>query len=625
MLIAQTLTAIALTLLLSTTAAQASSLEGPELEAYDSHCPTGNYRAVWAENLPGILTGWVNLVCLNEDEQETSYWYVTPGGNVVSPDEAELPVYVRPMAETDTITAINDLNDDETITLWLDFKYDEPKVPSLEAYGYPAGSFGLGSSSAGGRGEPVEHYYELNGVEVTAAEYEEWNTLFITTSRAQQAERARLVLEQVHLSLYDLVDINQWHDWIDINEINNGNSDDPRWEFNTTLAITLTGEQSRALLQSSEELVYVSIYHEAQITTDGGGSITTDLPTELVDIAAQSQPTALTISGNTISWPDDGWYQVQLIGDDGIAEICNGGSYCEVPEGAAYLVINHTTGERFEDIFVPLVPVVDGVTVTGNTVSWPDDGWYQVQSADSYESVCEGTKFCDVEPGNYLVINHTTGERFDNIVVGISGGPITVAGNAISWPDDGWYQVQNAETYENVCNGGSGCEVPEGLYIVINHSSGERFENVLVSDAQPNPSAIEFQELIRGDLAFTEDLTFREPRFQVVRTNENLNNLYFRALVYPCEACDRAGLYVDFSLYTVVLVAHEIVGSGGYDINIESVVQENNRIRANVVKTYPGENCATDSALTGPFKLYQIVDIHDVVDFYEESLQDPPC
>jgi len=57
------------------------------------------------------------------------------------------------------------------------------------------------------------------------------------------------------------------------------------------------------------------------------------------------------------------------------------------------------------------------VTVNGSTISWPDDGWYQVQSASDFSTVCEGGRACDVEPGLYIVINHSTQERFENITV----------------------------------------------------------------------------------------------------------------------------------------------------------------------------------------------------------------
>jgi hypothetical protein len=46
--------------------------------------------------------------------------------------------------------------------------------------------------------------------------------------------------------------------------------------------------------------------------------------------------------------------------------------------------------------------------VNGNEISWPDDGWYQVQDTADYSSVCEGGRSCTVEPGTYVVINHST-------------------------------------------------------------------------------------------------------------------------------------------------------------------------------------------------------------------------
>lgn len=58
------------------------------------------------------------------------------------------------------------------------------------------------------------------------------------------------------------------------------------------------------------------------------------------------------------------------------------------------------------------------VTVNGNTISWPDNGWYQVQTEDGSETLCNGGSSCTVDPGLYLVINHSTGERFKDIKVG---------------------------------------------------------------------------------------------------------------------------------------------------------------------------------------------------------------
>ena len=110
-----------------------------------------------------------------------------------------------------------------------------------------------------------------------------------------------------------------------------------------------------------------------------------------VPLAASAEP---VITGNTISWPDDGWYQVQVVTDEGQIQVCGGTRFCEVPNGT-YIVINHTTGERFENIVVSADPAKSEVTVTGNTISWPDNGWYQVQVAtdEGQTQVCGGTRF----------------------------------------------------------------------------------------------------------------------------------------------------------------------------------------------------------------------------------------
>lgn len=140
-----------------------------------------------------------------------------------------------------------------------------------------------------------------------------------------------------------------------------------------------------------------------------------------------------SVSGHTISWPDNGWYQVQLANDAG-SDICQGGLSCDVSPGT-YIVINHSTGERFEDVVVtdaaspnnpPGNNAGSGPSVMGNTISWPDNGWYQVQVAGDFSSnVCQGGTSCAVEPGTYVVINLTTGERFNDVVVtGDSSGSL---------------------------------------------------------------------------------------------------------------------------------------------------------------------------------------------------------
>lgn len=201
-----------------------------------------------------------------------------------------------------------------------------------------------------------------------------------------------------------------------------------------------------------------------------------------------------SVSGTTITWPDDGWYQVQSA--ENFDTLCEGGQSCEVSPGA-YIVINHTTGERWESVNVaggssgmPGEATPSSVEVTGNTIRWPADGWYQVQELPGYQTVCEAGLSCEVAAGEYVVINHTTGERFENITVGGSAATaaVEVNGNTISWPSDGWYQVQDEQNFQSLCEGGSSCDVPDGRYVVINHSSGERFDGITVGSGTGSTS-----------------------------------------------------------------------------------------------------------------------------------------
>lgn len=134
--------------------------------------------------------------------------------------------------------------------------------------------------------------------------------------------------------------------------------------------------------------------------------------------------------------------------------------------------------------------------VSGNTISVPAGDWYQIQSSSTYESLCQGVTSCAVPDGDYIVINHTTGERFTNIVVSAAppaADSITVNGNTIRWPDDGWYQVQSEADNLSICEGGRSCEVADGRYRVINLTTGQRFTGIEVGgdpDVQPPTSGI---------------------------------------------------------------------------------------------------------------------------------------
>ena len=196
----------------------------------------------------------------------------------------------------------------------------------------------------------------------------------------------------------------------------------------------------------------------------------------LLSCASFTAAASPTIDGTTISWPDDGWYQVQS-GTD-FSTICEGGRSCDVSPGI-YNVINHSTGERWDHLSV----ASSGPVVLDIWIKLPSDGWYEVQRADTYVTVCEGISVCDVVPGLYNVINHTTGERWRNVEVTSdrSAGAPTVTGSRISWTDEGWYQVLRLDDYSVACEGGSYCDVADGDYLVINHWTGQRWSPITVS------------------------------------------------------------------------------------------------------------------------------------------------
>ncbi len=201
-----------------------------------------------------------------------------------------------------------------------------------------------------------------------------------------------------------------------------------------------------------------------------------------------------TVSGNTIRFSNDDYYQVQTAG--GTRTICEGERTCDVEDGT-YIIINHTSGERYTDVVVNNginagKPEFEDITVSGNTILLSNSNfYYQVQSAGGTRTICEGEQSCEVPDGTYLVINHTTGERFGNIVVGndellassfdpiVADSVITVTGNTISYPDNGYYQAQTADGSRSICEGERSCTVPDGEYVVINHTTGERLQAIV--------------------------------------------------------------------------------------------------------------------------------------------------
>lgn len=60
---------------------------------------------------------------------------------------------------------------------------------------------------------------------------------------------------------------------------------------------------------------------------------------------------------------------------------------------------------------------------------------------------------------------------------------------------------------------------------------------------------------------------------------------------------------IDFSSTTALFVSMGERNSGGYSIEIESIIRVNNHLYVNVTDKSPGSNCATTAVLTQPYHL----------------------
>jgi len=202
------------------------------------------------------------------------------------------------------------------------------------------------------------------------------------------------------------------------------------------------------------------------------------------------------VVGDTIYWTSPYWHQVQSRATS--VFVCRGGTSCQVTNGS-YWVTEHrpdgsgsgwllevVDGENGETPELTAETFADAVTVNGAVISWPEGGWYQVQDTETYTEHCYGyISSCKLaSPGGYKVTNHSLGLNTvvylgQDIEPVIPENPI-LKGPVLSLPDNGWYQVQTADTYQTVCEGVRSCTLLPGIYNVINHTSGERWEGLVV-------------------------------------------------------------------------------------------------------------------------------------------------
>jgi len=130
-------------------------------------------------------------------------------------------------------------------------------------------------------------------------------------------------------------------------------------------------------------------------------------------------------------------------------------------------------------------------------------------------------------------------------------------------------------------------------------------------------------QLDGGDLASQCNSTFSEPRFQTIRDQQTLNNLYLNLYQSPCTPEDAP--QINFENTTVVFIAHELASSGGFSIEISNARLDAGRLVIDVQKNAPGDNCAVTTALTAPYRIYSIAGLYQNVDFNELATLSPPC
>ena len=148
--------------------------------------------------------------------------------------------------------------------------------------------------------------------------------------------------------------------------------------------------------------------------------------------------------------------------------------------------LSRVTGLLGLVLFYGSVAAVALVEVNGNTISWPDDGWYQVENQLTGEIVCQGGRECEVPDGIYWVTQFVDGggaswrvEVGEDVTPDVTNetfaATISIEDTVLQWTIPGWYQVQDAETSVEICNGLSVCDVlGGGRFIVINHTLGLR-------------------------------------------------------------------------------------------------------------------------------------------------------
>ncbi len=105
------------------------------------------------------------------------------------------------------------------------------------------------------------------------------------------------------------------------------------------------------------------------------------------------------------------------------------------------------------------------------------------------------------------------------------------------------------------------------------------------------------------------DSSYPHPRSKSATILRDLNS-------YEDELYKRSNEYqkpVDFDTHTVLLIDMGPKNTGGYTLRIESLLTENDYVRAHVVFTVPGDTCVVATALTNPYKFIEVATTKDIL------------
>lgn len=95
------------------------------------------------------------------------------------------------------------------------------------------------------------------------------------------------------------------------------------------------------------------------------------------------------------------------------------------------------------------------------------------------------------------------------------------------------------------------------------------------------------------------------------------NEIHWNNIKTKIQTSDLLEDNIDFTTYTVIAVIDEVQNTGGYSVNIESVVEQENEIVVGTNFTFPSDTGGVTQALSRPFHFIKVNKIDKTVEFSE--------